>query len=149
MEEIKKWTRRLLWEYGLLWVVAAALMATFECGWLEEGSLTGHARLEFGLETAAILLTLLGIPLSLKLFSRRVVRLRTLPLLASLKAYPRLSLLRLSILAFIVWGNLLLYYTTVNSIGGLCALLGCIASLFCVPGRRRLMNELEITRRDE
>lgn len=124
-------------------------MATFECGWLEEGSLTGHARLEFGLETAAILLTLLGIPLSLKLFSRRVVRLRTLPLLASLRAYHRLSLLRLSILAFIVWGNLLLYYTTVNSIGGLCALLGCIASLFCVPGRRRLMNELEITRRDE
>lgn len=145
MEEIKKWTRRLLWEYGLFWTVAVVLMTAFECGWLEDGGLVGHARQEFILETVGILLTLLGIPLSLKLFGRRVMKLRSLPLTASLDAYHRLSLFRLSILAVIVWGNLLLYYVTVNSIGGLCALLGGIAALFCVPGRQRLMNELEIT----
>lgn len=145
MEEIRKWVRLLLWEYGLFWIVVVMIMLTFECGWLGEGGLAGHVRLEFALETIAILFTLLGIPLSLKLFSRRLVKLRSLPLLESLEVYHRLSLCRLAILALIVWGNLLLYFMTMNSIGGLCALLGCIAALFCVPGRRRLMNELEIT----
>ena len=145
MREIKKWTNRLLCEFGLFWVVTVALMAAFEGGFLDEGALAGYARVEFVLETVAILFTLAGIPFSLKLFSRRLAGLRTMPLLDSLKQYHRLSLLRLSVLATIVWGCLLVYYVTMNSIGGLCALLGCIAALFCVPGRRRLMNELEIT----
>ena len=43
----------------------------------------------------------------------------------------------------------MLYYATMNSIGGLCALVSGIAALFCVPGTRRLMNELEITNNEE
>lgn len=145
MEEIQKWTRRLLVEYCMFWLIALLLVAAFECGWLEEGGLVGQDRWEFALETASILLTLALIPGALRLFSRKVLTWRALPLLEALKAYHRWNLIRLIMLAVIAWGNLVLYYLTLNNIGGLCALLACLAALFCVPGKWKLMNELEIT----
>ena len=87
----------------------------------------------------------LGDSLYSVVFSRKVLTWRALPLLEALKAYHRWNLIRLIMLAVIAWGNLVLYYLTLNNIGGLCALLACLAALFCVPGKRKLMNELEIT----
>ena len=149
MKEIKKWTRRMQAEYALLWLTALAIAAAFECGWCEEGALLGRPRAEFALETTSILLTLGLIPTALRLFGRRVNALRDLPLRTALKAYHRRNLARLALLAIPIWGNLMLYYATMNSIGGLCALVSGIAALFCVPGTRRLMNELEITNNEE
>ena len=149
MKEIKKWTRRMQAEYALLWLTALAIAAAFESGWCEEGALLGRPRAEFALETASILLTLGLIPTALRLFGRRVNALRDLPLRTALKACHHRNLARLALLAIPIWGNLMLYYATMNSIGGLCALVSSIAALFCVPGTRRLMNELEITNNEE
>jgi hypothetical protein len=35
------------------------------------------------------------------------------------------------------------YYTTLSSIGGLCAFIALIASLFCIPGEKRVAEELK------
>lgn len=144
MEEIRKWVHWQQGEYALFWLLALGVALLFEGGLLDEGGLVGQAQLEFMLETLTILLTLGMIPLALKLFTWRRARLRALPLLDALRAYHHIGLVRLLLLGLVVWGNLVLYYLTLNSIGGLCALLGCIASLFCVPGRRRTLSELEI-----
>lgn len=145
MEEINKTAHCLTFEYLIFWFFSVALMLVYELGVLDEGSWIGSARLEFAFETIGILLTLALIPLSLKLFGRRLLKLRDLPLLEALSAYHRLSIWRLFLLALVVWSNLFIYYQTMYSIGGLCALLGCIAALFCIPSKRKLMTELEIT----
>lgn len=145
MEELNKWLRRQQGEYALFWLLSLGVVVLFETGLLDEGGLAGDARLEFVLETFAILLTLGVIPFALKLSGMRRAHLRALPLLEALRAYHRAGWVRLLLLGIVVWGNLVLYYLTLNSIGGLCALLGCIAALFCVPSRHRMLNELEIT----
>lgn len=144
MEEIhrtlvKQWT-----EYIILWAGAALLILLFELGCIDEGALAGEPRVTFALQTVEILLTLALVPLALKLYSKKLAGLKALPLLQALKAYHRLGSLRLFILGIVMWGNLLVYYLTMNNIGSLCALIGGAAALFCVPGRRRLLTELEI-----
>lgn len=144
MEEIKHLVKKQRFEYALLWAVSAVTALCFEAGWLPDGICAGDARAEYALETAGILLAVALIPLSLKLFSLAVVKkIRKLPLREALKAYGRWSRIRLSMLAAAVWANLLVYYLTLHAAGGLCALMGLTASLFCLPGEKRAEEELE------
>lgn len=144
MQEIHRTLVRQWIEYTVLWVVAALIVLLFEWGCMEEGALAGEPRVTFTLQTAEILLTLALVPLSLKLYAKKLVGLSALPLLQALKAYHRWGMVRLCLLTVVVWGNLVIYYLTLNNIGSLCALIGVAASLFCVPGRRRLLTELKI-----
>lgn len=144
MEEIKETAVRMQVEYVLVWVVTLVIALVFECGILDEGALVGNPRVEFLFETVEIQFTLAIIPLSLKYFGRTLPKWRVLPLKAALQAYHKTAVVRLFLLAFAVWGNLLLYYITLNNIGGLCALIAGIAILFCVPGKKRIMNELDL-----
>lgn len=41
---------------------------------------------------------------------------------------------------------LICYYLTLSTTGNLCMLIGLTASLFCLPGEKRLRNELHITK---
>ncbi len=131
--------------FGLLWGVAVLLFVAFEIGLFEEGWLVGRPRVVYVLETAAILFTLGSIPLSLKGFHYLLTHsMLDLPLTDALVAYRRWSLVRMAVLAVVVWGNLWLYYATINPVGGMCALIGLAASLFCQPSVRRTMNDLNI-----
>lgn len=146
MEEIKKLIRRQRIEYALFWIIAVGLTICFESGILTDGLYAGNVRMEYFLETSGILLTIVFIPLSLKLFNLALVkRIRQFPLLKALKSYGRWSEIRLLMLAIVVLANLVIYYLTLNSIGGLCALMGLTASFFCWPGVKRMMNELNVT----
>lgn len=146
MEEIKKIVRYQNFEYAMLWIVVIGLLVCFETGFLPEGMYAGNAQMEYYLETAGILLAVVLIPLSLKLFSLALVKkIRQLALLQALRAYRRWGALRLTMLAIAVWGNLIVYYLTLNNIGGLCALMGLTASFFCWPDVKRVMVELDIT----
>lgn len=145
MKEINKVLVCQQAEFALLWGVALGMFLVYECGWLDEGCLTGSPRVAYWAETLGILLTLALVPLTLKGFNRILVRrIRPLSLLEAVAAYHRWSLVRLGVLALLAWGNLWLYYATMNTIGGLCALIALAASLFCLPGRQRLMNDLEV-----
>ena len=60
--------------------------------------------------------------------------------------YVQWSIVRLGILEVAIVTNLLCYYLTLSTTGNLCMLIGLTASLFCLPGEKRLRNELHITK---
>lgn len=144
MKEINQLLMRQIIEFALLWIIAFSIIVLFETGILSEGELAGHAQLEFFLETGAIILTLLIIPFSLKQFGQKLNYIRELTLLDAIKAYRKWNTVRLLIFAIIIWGNLILYYVTLNNIGGLCALISSAAALYYLPSKKRVINELNI-----
>lgn len=128
-----------------VWLLAAGLFLMNGTSIVEEGALAHDGRLCYVLQTATVLLTLCLIPVSLKMFGMALEkRVRPLPLPESLRSYLRWSEIRLAMLAVVVMIGLTVYHSTLSSIGGLCALVGLLATLFCLPGEERLRSELNL-----
>ncbi len=143
--EIKNIVRRLQVEYIAIWLLVAGLFLSYETGLFEEGTLAHDGRLCYVLQTATVLLTLCLIPVALKMFSLALdKRVKPLPRPEALRAYQRWSEVRLAMLAVVVLVGLSVYYSTLSSIGGLCALVGLLATLFCLPGEARVKGELNL-----
>lgn len=144
-KQLKSLVTRLRTEYILFWVVSVAVMVLYETGVLEEGALAHDPTLCYASQTLGVLAALCLIPFSLKMFSMVVTkRLANMEKEEALRSYRRWSEVRLAFLAVVVLVNLSVYYTTLSSIGGLCALLGALASLFCLPGVERIKSELAL-----
>lgn len=146
-EQIKRAVRVLNISYVFFWVLPAFLLAAGEFELLPVGNLTDNARAMYYWETAGILLTALCVPLSLKLFSlvlKKKIDHMTITL--ALKRYVQWSIVRLAILEVAIVVGILCYYLTLSSTGNLCMLIGLTASFFCLPGEKRLRNELHITK---
>lgn len=132
-------------EYGLIWALPLLLAALYETGVMAEGAYAGDARMDYVLQTVGILLAVGLIPLSLRLFSLSLVKhVKRLPFPEALKSYRRWSEIRIGLLLVPVLVNLSCYYLTLNNTGVLCALMALMASLFCVPTRRRMLDELDL-----
>lgn len=150
MEEAKRIAKQLSVEYALLWIISFALVIIFEAGLLPYGQFADDPRMGYVIETLAVLLAIALIPLSLNLFRIALVkRIRQYALADALKAYRAWSRVRLGLLAVIAFGGIVVYYLTMNNIGGLCALMALTASFFCWPGEKRLMQELDLMDGDE
>jgi len=139
---LNKLIRRLRIEFFAMWILATLLFVLYEAGLLEEGSAIHDGRIGYILQSVCVLLTLILIPFSLKMFSVAIQHLAQKPLEKALVSYIRLSEIRIALLAVVVLVGLSIYYATLNSIGGLCALLGLLASLFCFPNEKRIKEEL-------
>ena len=110
---------------------------------------SGDVRMDYVLQTVGILLAVGLIPLSLRLFSLSLVKnvkQRSLP--EALKSYRRWSEIRTGMLVVPVLVNLSFYYLTLNNTGVLCAMMALIASLFCVPTRKRMLDELDLVKEE-
>ena len=113
------------------------------------GLTLGNVRMDYVLQTVGILLAVGLIPLSLRLFSLSLVKnvkQRSLP--EALKSYRRWSEIRTGMLVVPVLVNLSFYYLTLNNTGVLCAMMALIASLFCVPTRKRMLDELDLVKEE-
>ena len=145
-QQIKKLVRILQIQYWLFISLAIAYCAVYEIGWIEEGIYAGDVRLQYIWETIAILTTVILVPLSLKLFNivmtKKVVK---SSLQVAMRLYKRWNEIRLLMLAIVTFLNIYVYYTTLDNIGGLCALIGVTASIFCLPSEKKLKEELNIT----
>lgn len=98
----------------------------------------------FCLQTGSILLTLCVIPVSLKLLHWRYVRKQIVRgTEGAEEAYLRWSSLRCSLLGFVLFFNLLLYYCTLEKANALCALILLFAYCFCWPSQTKLKAEME------
>ncbi|WP_455585248.1 hypothetical protein [Bacteroides sp.] len=148
-ERIRHIVKSLKTGYILFWVVAILLVIGGETELLPVGILADNVRACYFLETIGILLTAVCIPLSMKLFSlvltRKIDKL-TFPI--ALSRYASWSFVRLGLLGLVVIYNLLCYYMTLSSTGALCALCALTASFFCLPGEKRLRNELHIDKEE-
>ena len=144
-EKIQRMVRVLQMEYALLWILTLGVVLCYELGLFMEGAYAGDAMMEYVLQTAGILLVIGLIPFSLRLFSLSLVkRIQTLPLAEAMKSYRRWSEIRLALLVVPVLINLSFYYLTLNTTGLFCAVMALLASLFCVPGYKRVISELQL-----
>lgn len=142
---IERTNRRLRSVFVSLWVLAVVLLLAFETGLLEEGAWAHDGQICYVWQTAGILLALCLIPFSLKMFGMMLKkRVLLLPKEEAVVSYRRWSEVRLFLLGVVVMFNLVVYYQTLSSIGGLCASLGLVASLFCWPSVERMKSELEL-----
>lgn len=144
-QQIKTLVRILHIQYWLFIILAIGYSVAYEVGWLEEGIYAGDARQQYIWETAGILVTVILVPLSLKLFGVIMTkRVTSVSLPVAMKMYKRWNEIRLLMLASVTFFNIFVYYSTLNNIGGLCALIGVTASIFCLPGEKKLKAELNI-----
>ncbi len=140
---IKKILSRLKLEYAFLWAAVIVLVILYEGEVLPSGTFVEDAQAVYILQSAAILLTLGLIPLSLRLFTLSVCRnIRNYLPADALKSYRRWSEIRLALLITPLLFDISVYYATMNTMGVLCAGMIAIALLFCIPSENRLYNEL-------
>ncbi|MDR3119384.1 MAG: hypothetical protein LBU44_08240 [Mediterranea sp.] len=146
---LKQTVRKLKKQYALFWLLPVLLAAAFEVGLLSEGLCTGNPQMMYAWETAGILIALVCVPLSLKLFGlalkKKIGRSRTAE---TLSRYVFLSGVRLGILEAAVLPNILVYYLTLSNIGIFCSLISLTASVFCLPSEKRMCEELNLTNED-
>lgn len=137
--------RLLRIEFVMMWVVVIALVAGYECGLLEEGSLVGNAIAEYAAQFTGVLLAICLIPLSLRIFNLSLTKyIRCLDIEKALDSYRRWSEVRIILLLTVAVFNISLYYWTMDSAGLLCGGMAVLASMFCVPGKKRLLSELDL-----
>lgn len=129
-----------------MWVLTVLLAALYECDILPQGLFAGDAQMEYIMQVTSILLTICLIPLSLRLFNLSLTRhIAPLPLKNALKSYRRWSEIRIALLTVASLASLSAYYWTMDTTGLLCTGMTVIASLFCVPGKERLLSELNLS----
>ncbi|MBP6065689.1 hypothetical protein [Bacteroides sp.] len=131
--------------YKALWALPIAYIVLGETDLIPVGSFVDDVRASYFVETACILLTALSVPLSLKLFGlvlHKKIDTYTFPV--ALSQYQLWSIIRLAILGVSILFCLTGYYLTLSSTGALCAFIGLTASLFCIPGEKKLRQDLHI-----
>ena len=133
-KKIRQLLRYLQIEYVAVWVLPLLLVALYETGVMTEGAYAGDVRMDYVLQTVGILLAVGN------------VKQRSLP--EALKSYRRWSEIRTGMLVVPVLVNLSFYYLTLNNTGVLCAMMALIASLFCVPTRKRMLDELDLVKEE-
>ncbi len=132
-------------QYVVFWALPFLMMIGFETDLLPVGIYADDARMQYLLETVGILSAIAIVPVSLKLFAY-VLKKKIDPadLLRAFTLYARWSAIRLLLLEVVILLNLLIYYLTFDSVGGLCALIGATASFFCMPGKTKIQKDLNL-----
>lgn len=150
MEElIQKSLIKLRMEYVVFWVVPFIIVLVSEYGVDWVGIYADNIRVAYFFETIGILLVASCVPLALKLFSWVLTKkIDVVSFPDALRLYSRWSSVRLGILELAVLVNIFTYYLTLSNTGLLCAFITLIASLFCIPGEKRLREELHINKED-
>jgi hypothetical protein len=145
MEEIHKLTHKQRYEYGAFWAMSILLAVLYEADVFPQGMMTDEGTSAYLLQCFGVLLMIALIPLSLRLFSTGLMnRVRQLPLPQALVSYRRLSQVRLGLLLVVVLVNLTCYYLMLKTSCAMCAVMGLLASLACVPSLSRVRKELDL-----
>ena len=145
VEVIKQLLKRLKIEFVAVWCLVLLLVVCYEVGLFTEGIFVGDVRMDYILTTIGILLTIVMIPLSLRIFNLNLVkRISKLSTFEALKSYRRWSEVRLSLLLVAALLNMSIYYLTLNTTGLFCSLMALLATLFCIPSIERLLKELDL-----
>ena len=128
-----------------VWTAPLLLVALYETGVFQKGIHEGNVQMEYIFQCVSILLTIIMIPFSLRIFNLNLVkRIQELPLQQALKGYQIWSDVRLGLLFVPAILGMSFYYITMNTTNLFCACMALIATLFCVPSESRIKNELDL-----
>ena len=121
-------------ELVAVWLLAVITVLLGEMGVIPNGVVQPHSQDEFLLNTAAIVLTVVGIPVAMRLFTLSSTRgLRRMNIDEALDSYHLWSVVRMAILALTAVFGLVVYYLAAHVSGAFCALIALGVTLFCWP----------------
>lgn len=147
---IKRLMRWLIIEFCLVWIIAILTFIFGEINIIPNGALAeGSHKVEFYMNIVNIALIIVGVPLSLKLFSLNTERsLRRMDKDEALGSYHLWSGIRLGILLLCIEFGLISYFLLMNSTGALCACIALVTTFFCFPSRSKT-NRFLSSKEDE
>lgn len=149
-KQIKAVNRIMQTQYGLYIGFIILLIILFQSGIILEGAYADDFKMQYILQTIGILTTITIVPFSLKIFSVKLNKvIKEADLEKALRLYMYWGYVRLMMLALVTYLNIIIYYMTLNNIGGLCALIGITASVFCLPGEKKLREEMNLITNNE
>ena len=129
----------LLLEWFAVWLVAVVAVVLGEMGVIPNGVVEAHSNEEFVCNSVSVLLTVIGIPVAIKLFALNTTRgLRRMNNEEALGAYHVWSAVRMAILCVLVVQGVVVYYLTLNTSGAFCALVVLCATLYCLPSKGKI-----------
>ena len=137
---INKLIRNLYLELGATWAIVVLTCILGELDVIPNGVWVpkGH-QFEFYVEVVNVLLVIVCVPLSLKLFSLNTQRcLRRMNKDEALASYHLWSLVRLGLLLICMEIGVLTYYLLLDNKGLFCAGIALIASFFCIPSTAKV-----------
>ncbi len=143
-EVIQRYTRVLTIVFGSMWFSVVFFTLLFELELIPSGVLVGDDITLYVTQTIGVLLTLAVIPGSLKWFHVRLQKLRKLPPKEALDGYLSASSMRIAALELSALYNLILYYFSLNTAPVYLTLITMMATVFCLPGRNRMREELRL-----
>lgn len=128
----------------LFWFVIAVSVVLGELDVIPNGWVEPHSMEEFQLEIVSIGLTIVGIPVAIRLFTLNTTKvLRRMNYDEALKSYHVWSVVRMSILCLASVFGIVVYYLAVSVNGVLCALVALCASVYCWPSQKKISTYLE------
>ena len=150
---VKKYIHKLygtlLAELLLVWMMAVVVVVLGEMGIIPNGMVEPHSNEEFLFNTSAIMLTIIGIPVAIKLFALNTTRgLRRMNHDEALGAYHVWSAVRMAILCVLVVFSLVVYYITMNVSGFFCCCVSLCATLYCWPSKEKIDSYLATVNND-
>jgi len=127
-----------------IWVVALAIVFSFEFELFPSGALVGEDRFLYMAQSLGVLLAIVVIPGALKLFHLKLQKLLELPKEEALRPYLHWAVARDWALGFVIQFNLIFYFLSLNKAFAFIVLITLLATLFCLPGKERVCADLHI-----
>ncbi|KAA6336542.1 hypothetical protein EZS27_015315 [termite gut metagenome] len=147
--QIKQVLKILYIQFFFFMLIPALLAVVYETNILPVGIYADDIRIRYLIESTGILVTIVCVPLVFVLFrfmQKRKIENNILPV--ALDRYVYLCAGRLALLEMVVILNVVASYMTLNNSSGHCVLIALIASLFCLPSKKRLYADLKLQQPD-
>ncbi|MEG1684506.1 MAG: hypothetical protein RR319_00970 [Bacteroides sp.] len=149
-ELIKRLANRLKIQYACFLAFSSLICLSFECGLLNRNFYLSDVRITYILETVGIICTLAVVPITLKLYGRFVNnKLRNLSLVEGMNKYKKMYLSLLFMFESVLLLDIYVYYATSSNVGAFCAFIILVATLLCVPTKKRIVKELDLDEDNE
>ncbi len=127
-----------------VWLIVAVAVVLGEMDVIPNGLIAPHSGDEFKLNMAVILLTVIGIPVAMRLFTLNMTKgLRRMNNEEALKSYHVWSDVRLGILCLTAVLSIVAYYLVMSISDVFCALVALCATLYCWPSKTKISAYLE------
>lgn len=141
---IQKLLSVLKMEMWVAWLMVVVAIVLGELDVIPNGMVLPRSSEEFWLNTAVIVLTVVGVPLAVKLFTLNTTRgLRRMNNEEALRSYHIWSAVRLGILCVAAVFSIVIYYMATSLSGAFCALIVVCVTVYCWPSGEKIGSYLE------
>lgn len=131
--------RWLVVEFCFVWIVAIGTFVIGELDIIPNGVALENYQVVFYINLVNVLLLIICVPLSLKLFVLNTQRgLRRMNKEEALNSYHLWSAIRLGLLLLCIEVGIVSYFLSIDSTGELCTCIALVITLFCIPSRKKI-----------